>query len=108
AAGGGRRGLECTGGPGGARPAAGPRPRLVPPVRVRLQGLRGRHRLRARGGRAPEVDRAQATPRPVPLSPGPAPCARIHQRNLPGTRLTCDDVARHRGDTVDTAVITVV
>ena len=35
-------------------------PVVVPALRVRLQGLRGPRRLRARGRRAPEDDRAQA------------------------------------------------
>ena len=40
-----------------------PRPGLLPALRLGLQGLRGPRRLRARGRRAPEDDRAQAAVR---------------------------------------------
>ena len=50
---------ECLGA-GRARAPAHARPRLVPPLRLGLQGLRGRRRLRAGGRRAPEDHRAQA------------------------------------------------
>ena len=51
--GGGPRGHERAARARGARAAPGARSGLVPAVRVRLQGVRGRRRLRARGRRAP-------------------------------------------------------
>ena len=68
----GARGPERGGRPGRARAAPGPRPGLVPALRLGLQGLRGRRRLRARGRPAPEDDGPEAPPRPGPfLTLGP-------------------------------------